>query len=292
MLRLFALILCALAAATLNWDAPAHAAAPAATEQRLQRITIRTVGTGPMSVVFIPGLASPSSVFDAAAAKMKRGDRLVFVQINGCAGSKPGTAPLGNLIPGAVDELAAWMKANDIGPAAVIGHSMGGLMALMLASRHPEETSRLLIVDSLPFYGMLFGPTATPDTVRPIVEQMRAGLVSGTAPLAVPPHMSNNEANRAKILTWLKASDRKTVGEALVEDATTDIRPELPSIKVPVMVLYAVAKPEDKAMAEALYASAYKTLPNYLLNAVEDSEHFIMLDQPKVFDDEVRYFLR
>ena len=36
-----------------------------------------------------------------------------------------------------------------------------------------------MIVDALPFYGMLFGPSATPDVVRPMVEKMRAGMVSG-----------------------------------------------------------------------------------------------------------------
>jgi len=291
MLRRCSLILAAMAASTLDWSGAAHAA-PAAAEQRLSRITIRSVGEGDMPVIFIPGLASPPSVFDEAAAKIEKGNRLVFVQVNGFAGSPPGTAPLDDLIPGAVDELAGWMAANHLGKAAVVGHSMGGLMALMLAKRHPEAASRLLIVDALPFYGMLFGPTATPDTVRPLVEQMRAGLVSGTAPAQVPPHMTNSETNKAKILEWLKSSDPKTVGEALVEDATTDVRPDLPSMTIPVTVLYAVPTPANKAMADALYASAYKALPNVKLNPIAGSEHFIMLDQPTQFDDALTYFLR
>lgn len=290
MLRSCALILAALAASTLDWSAPVHAAP--VQEQRLSRITIRSVGKGSMAVVFIPGLASPSSVFDQAAAQIGKGNRLIFVQVNGFAGSSPSAGASDNLLPGAVDELAAWMAANHLNKAAVIGHSMGGLMALMLAKRHPEAASRLLIVDSLPFYGMLFGPSATPDTVRPIVEQMRAGLVSGKVPPQVPPHMSNSEANRAKILAWLKTSDPKTVGEALVEDATTDVRPDLPSINIPVTVLYAVPTPDSKKMADALYASAYRTLPNYKLNPIDGSEHFIMLDRPAEFDDAVKYFLR
>ena len=293
-MRLIALVLAACAASTLSWSPPAQAApaAPVVSEQRLSRITIRSIGEGDMPVVFIPGLASPSAVFDAAAAKIKDGNRLIFVQINGFAGSAPSTAPLDNLIPGAVDELAGWMAANNLGKAAVIGHSMGGLMALMLAKRHPEAASRLLIVDALPFYGMLFGPTATPDTVRPVVEQMRAGVVSGATPFAVPPHMTNSEANKAKILAWQKASDRRTIGEALVEDATTDVRADLPSIEIPVTVLYAVATPANKAMADALYASAYESLPNLELVPIEGSEHFIMLDQPTEFDNAVKNFLR
>lgn len=292
MLRTCALILAALAASTLDWSATAYAAPPAASEQRLSRITIRSVGEG-APVVLIPGLASSPSVYDGVAAKIGKGRRLIFVQVNGFAGSKPGTGPVEGLMPGAVDELAAWLAANGIEKPAVVGHSMGGLMAMMLAKKHPAAAGKLLIVDSLPFYGMLFGPTTTPDAVRPIVEQMRAGLVSGTAPPAVPPHMSNSEAGKAKILEWLKSSDPKTVGEALVEDATTDFRPELPTLSgIPVTVLYAAATPEFKPMADRLYADAYKPLPDAKLVAVENSEHFIMLDQPERFSEEVTRFLQ
>lgn len=291
MMKAIALTLSICAATTLNWSAPAHAAPAAGTEQRLDRITIHSVGSG-APVVLLPGLASPAAVYDNVAPKIAGNHRLIFVQVNGFAGSAPGTK-VDNLLPAMVDELAGWLAANHIQKPAVIGHSMGGLMAMMLAKRHPEAAGRLLIVDALPFYGMLFGPTATPDTVRPFAEQMRAGLVSGTTPLAVPPHMSNSDAGKAKVLAWLKASDPKTVGEALVEDSTTDVRPDLSSLaNVPVTVLYAVSDPGAKAMADALYREAYKALPNAKLVSVEKSEHFIMLDQPARFDEEVAAFLR
>ena len=287
-MRVFALILAACAASTLDWSG-AHAAAPEAPEQRLSRITIRSVGEG-SPVVLIPGLASSPAVYDDVVAKAGKGRRLILVQINGFAGSKAG--PVDNLVPGAVDELAGWLIANKVQKPAVIGHSMGGLMALMLASKHPSAAGKLMIVDALPFYGMLFGPTATPDAIRPLVEQMRAGLVSGKSPPQVPPHMSHTEAGKAKVLEWLKTSDPKVVGEALVEDATTDVRPKLQSITQPITVLYAVPSPERAAVTKALYTDAYKTAPAARLVGVDGSEHFIMLDQPARFATEVETFLR
>lgn len=290
-MRAIALALAACGACTLNWSAPAHSA-PEAAEQRLSRITVRTMGDG-APVVLIPGLASPAAVYDEVTAKIGKDHRLILVQVNGFAGSPASSGSVDNLLPGAVDELAAWLAANHIEKPAVIGHSMGGLMGMMLAKAHPHAVGRLLIVDALPFYGMLFGPTATPDAIRPVVEQVRAGLVNGTSPPQVPPHMSNTDAGKTKILAWLRASDPKTVGEALVEDATTDFRPELPALwAVPVTVLYAAPSTEMKPMADGLYREAYKGLPNAKLVPVESSEHFIMLDQPERFDEEVAAFLR
>jgi pimeloyl-ACP methyl ester carboxylesterase len=287
-MRTLALILAAAAASTLNWTQPANAS-PAAQEQRLSHISIRSVGAG-APVVLIPGLASPPAVYDALAAKIGGNHRLIFVHVNGFAGSAAG--PADNLIPGVVDELAGWLAANHVEKPAVIGHSMGGLMAMMLANKHPDAAGRVMVVDALPFYGMLFGPQATPEVIRPIVEKMRAGMVSGTAPMEAPPGMTNNDAGKAKVTAWLKASDPKIVGEALVEDATTDIRPDLPAIKQPLTVLYAVPSADRAPLTKALYAGAYKDAPNARLTGVDNSEHFIMLDQPQAFAEAVEAFLR
>ena len=287
-MRTLALILAAAAASTLNWTQPANAS-PAAQEQKLSHISIRSVGTG-SPVVLIPGLASPPAVYDALAAKIGGNRRLIFVHVNGFAGSAAG--PADNLIPGIVDELAGWLAANHVEKPAVIGHSMGGLMAMMLATKHPDAAGRVMVVDALPFYGMLFGPQATPEVIRPMVEKMRAGMVSGTAPMEAPPGMTNNDAGKAKVTAWLKASDPKIVGEALVEDATTDIRPDLPAINQPLTVLYAVPSADRAPLTKALYAGAYKDAPNARLSGIENSEHFIMLDQPAAFADAVEAFLR
>ena len=119
----------------------AHAQPPVTAEQRLNRITIRTIGKG-SPVVLIPGLASSPAVFDDVAARIARDHRLILVQVNGFAGSQAASTPLDGLIPGAVDELAGWLAANRIEKPAVIGHSMGGLMAMMLAKRHPAAAGQ------------------------------------------------------------------------------------------------------------------------------------------------------
>lgn len=287
-MRVFALMLAACAASTLNWTAPA-VAAPAPAEQRLSHITVRSVGTG-TPVVLIPGLASPASVYDGLAAKIGKNHRLILVQVNGFAGSKAG--PTEQLLPGIVDDLAGYLAANHISKPAVIGHSMGGLTAMMLAAKHPEAAGKVMVVDALPFYGMLFGPTATPDTVRPIVEKMRDGMISGTVPMDPPGGMTNQAATKVQIGNWLKASDRAVVGEALVEDATTDIRSDLPSIKQPITVVYALPDAANAGIIKAVYGDAYKTAPGAKLTGVDNSMHFIMLDQPEAFATAVEEFLR
>jgi pimeloyl-ACP methyl ester carboxylesterase len=42
--------------------------------------------------------------------------------------------------------LAAWLDANDIASAAVVGHSMGGQVALLLAASHPAKVGALVLI--------------------------------------------------------------------------------------------------------------------------------------------------
>ncbi len=49
-----------------------------------------------------------------------------------------------------VDDLVAWMDAQGLERASMVGHSMGGKTAMLLACRHPERVERLVVVDIAP----------------------------------------------------------------------------------------------------------------------------------------------
>lgn len=47
-------------------------------------------------------------------------------------------------------DVLAWMDANNWAQATIVGHSMGGKVAMWLACRHPERVTRLVVVDVAP----------------------------------------------------------------------------------------------------------------------------------------------
>lgn len=49
-----------------------------------------------------------------------------------------------------MDDLIAWLDAKGIAKAVLVGHSMGGKTAMLLACRHPERVERLVVVDIAP----------------------------------------------------------------------------------------------------------------------------------------------
>jgi pimeloyl-ACP methyl ester carboxylesterase len=270
---------------------PAAAPAAASAETRLPHISIRSIGHGD-PVVLIPGLATPRAVWDGIAPELARGHRVLLVQVNGFGGDDPGANLHEGILAGAVEDLVRYLDDNRIARPAVIGHSMGGLIGMMLAKAHPDHVGRLMIVDSLPFFGVLMAPNATVETVRPVAAQLRTMLQAQTGDQPAPPNMSLTEAGRARIAGWMSAANRQVAGQAAYEDVTSDLRADVPAIgRVPVTVLYAVPDPARAEMFRTAFAGAYAAAPSIRVIPVENSAHFIMLDQPDRFREAVTAFL-
>lgn len=49
-----------------------------------------------------------------------------------------------------VADVLAWLDARGLGAVDLMGHSMGGKVAMLLACRHPERVRRLALVDIAP----------------------------------------------------------------------------------------------------------------------------------------------
>jgi pimeloyl-ACP methyl ester carboxylesterase len=296
---LFAAAMSAALVANGGLSSPALALAPAPRAASFQptRFTVSVEGAGP-DVILIPGLTSSRHVYDHAVASLGGRYRVHRLQVAGFGGEPARGNATGPVLAPIVEELHAYIAANRLRRPMIVGHSAGGLMALMLAQRHPEDLSRALIVDSLPFYGMLFGPQATAESIAPQVATLRDAIAAmnddawRAQQAASAARLVSTAAGQAELVADSMASDRSVVARALYEDATTDMRPLLPAIRTPLTVLYAVNPFATEASYGQLMHSGYAGAPNVQLIPVEPSYHFIMLDQPDRFDALLGAFLR
>ncbi|PIX59288.1 MAG: alpha/beta hydrolase, partial [Lysobacterales bacterium CG_4_10_14_3_um_filter_64_11] len=65
------------------------------------------------------------------------------------------------------DRVLAYVKERGLASPVVIGHSLGGVLALKMALQSPHTFSRMIIVDSLPFFPAAQNPAATVATATP-----------------------------------------------------------------------------------------------------------------------------
>lgn len=273
------------------------AVAPAAT--LLPHISITTMGSKGSPVVLIPGLSSPRATWAGIAPQIARDHRVILVEVNGFGGSAPGDNLKPGLLDGVVADLTAYLTAQKLTKVDMIGHSMGGLLALMMAKAHPDRVSKLMIVDALPYIGEIFVPGATVAMLTPQAAAIQAAMAAqygkpqdAAANAGVAAGQALTPDARAKVAGWIAEADPRVTGQALYEDMTTDLRPDMAAIAAPITMVYPWSAMLPKARAETLYRAAYAKAPAVTFVDIGDSGHFVMLDQTAAFATAVAGFLK
>lgn len=255
-------------------------------------------------IILIPGLSSSPEIWqgtvDHLIAQDGVGWRIHRIHVQGFAGAPAKANATGPVAAPVAEEIARYIREQGLNKPAVVGHSMGGTMGMMLAARHPDLVGKLMVVDMIPFMGAMFGPPGTTaESVIPVADQVYAA--QSTAPRdqyltqakAAVTAMIKTEAARSGPLQDTETSDQQVSASAFRELIVTDLRPELSRITAPVEVLY--VKFNDPrmtdAITDAIYKMSFSNLPGAKLKRIDDSAHFIMLDQPQAFYGDLDAFL-
>jgi pimeloyl-ACP methyl ester carboxylesterase len=264
------------------------------------RFSVVVEGQGP-DVILIPGLTSSRHVWDPVAAHLKGHYRLHLLQLGGFAGEPVGGNASGPVSAPVAEDLARYNEANRLDHPAVIGHSMGGTIAMMLAARHPSDVGRVMVIDMPPFLGVFFaGPGATAESVKPMAAQIRASMEASTGPerekriTDTIATMVKTESARPTNVKEGVDSDPGVGARAMEELVATDLRPELKNITAPLTEVH-VWTPQYPISAEQLtagYQAMFKEAKNAKVVRIDDSYHFIMVDQPDRLNAVIDEFLK
>jgi N-formylmaleamate deformylase len=245
------------------------------------RISVVVQGSGP-DVVLIPGLTASRDMWRATVAAVP-GYRYHLIQVNGFSGTRAGANAEGPVVEPVAAEIGRYIASGRLDRPALIGHSMGGTLAMMIAARQPRLAGRVMVVDMLPQPAGLFGGSA-------------AGLGSLADRLASTPggrRLLGSLVGQFGADTPGRESDPDVVARATHDLARTDLAPELPAITAPMTVLFATpgaSSPEHRRIVQN-YRFSYAGAKTAKLRPIGESGHMIMYDQPARFADEVKRFL-
>jgi pimeloyl-ACP methyl ester carboxylesterase len=249
------------------------------------RITVVTRGSGP-DVILIPGLASSSGIWASTAAAIP-GYRYHFVQVAGFAGAPAAGNDSGPVAASVAEEIARYIAVRRLDRPAVVGHSMGGSIAMMLGARHPGAIGKVMVVDMLPSPARTLGVPA--PAMKPLAKLI-GGQLQGADRLRrdLKPLLA-----RFGSFAWLEGrSDPGVVARSVEELLGTDLTPELRRIRAPLTVVYACPT-ISLACSEVsgAFTRAYAARPGTRLVRIDRSGHTVMLDQPAAFQLALRGFL-
>ncbi|HWD38595.1 MAG TPA: alpha/beta hydrolase [Fimbriimonas sp.] len=257
---------------------------------------VRVVGHG-APMILIPGLACGGDVWNSTVDHYKDHFTCYVLTLPGFAGQPPIEAPV---LPQVRDQIVAYIHDHHLKKPVIVGHSLGATLALWVAATSPDSVGKVVAVDGAPWLPALQFPNASLEIATKQADALRKTMASEGHERFVAGMRQSLQSmiTSPNDVDWMlqscESSDPKTVGEAMYELYSTDLRPEMKKIRAPVLMLAEGAYFTTPAIREAAtksYEAQIHDIPQHTLKMSKAARHFIMLDDPSFFFAEIDAFL-
>jgi pimeloyl-ACP methyl ester carboxylesterase len=263
-------------------------------ETRGSRVRYLVGGEGE-PLVLVHGLGGAAANWLALTPLLLPGRRLLVPELPGHCGSSP--LPVAPSLNAFADHVALVMEREGLSRAPVVGHSLGGAIALRLAIRRPDLVSAIVLAGAagisssrrsaryaLTITGIL-KPARKIAPHRRLVARsaMLKWLVFGRWGAADPPALPADVVE-AFLAGPARHTDTLSAARALVRD---DPRPDLQRVRCPALVLWG-ARDNQLSVEDAFdYARRLRAR----LRVIADCGHLLIAERPDACADAITEFL-
>jgi pimeloyl-ACP methyl ester carboxylesterase len=243
-----------------------------------QDLAFSKAGRGP-GLVLIHGFAGNRSVWEGFDAAFTDRRTVLAVDLPGCGASAAmETIDFDDL----ADRVAACMKAQGLERSALVAHSMGGLVALRVAAKYPDQVTGLVLIDTplLPLGASQAEALAKAFEADPLATfRARYGA------------FAKDDAQREHIVLDASHISGKVLA-AYTRARTVANEGVVAKVKCPVLLLASpILIPDPQAQNERLKEAGYGAFRELQPIRFPDVRHWIMWDEPKLTKRAVHEFL-
>ncbi len=252
-------------------------------------------------IILIPGATCSGDEWNETVARYSSKYQCHVLTLAGYAGAAPLTkAPYLSEIKHQIEE---YITDNKLDNVVIIGHSIGGVMAMWIASENKVKLGKVVVVDAMPFFALAQNPAAADTFNEAIAKGMldRYNSMDDKSLLDQQKNMARfmclDSTRWDLISAWGLKSDKKTMAYTMAEMLGMDLRKKISGITCPVLVLAAFnPMPEypgfTKEMVSQTFGEQYKNCSKCILHVAGGGcKHFIMYDAPKWYFSELDNFL-
>ena len=231
---------------------------------------------GEPAVVFVHGAGMNRTAWQLQARNVAHNGRRVFaVDLPGHGRSQ---GPPLRSITEMADWLALFMEASETGPATIIGHSMGALVALEVAARHHSNLTKLLLIgvaENMPVHPDLL---AAANANQPLGPKLIVFWGLGSAS-QIGGHLQPGFWVHGASETLLKSSKLGVLGNDLTaSNSYQDSLKAAAKISCPVKLILSA---DDKMTAVKSGVALGKAISNASIDIISNCGHMIMLERPE-----------
>lgn len=251
---------------------------------------VKVSGKGNSSIIFIPGFACSGQVWDETKSNYEKDYMCYTLTMAGFAGvPAQANASFANW----EKSIASFIIDKKLNKPILVGHSMGGGLAMAIAADYPDLISKIVVVDALPCLAALMDTTfkSNPgNDCTPVISQFAA--MSDAKFLQMQrmtmPSLMADTLHLAQVVNWSVLSDRKTFAGMYCDFSNTDLRTKIASIKCPCLILLESSFSNYKPAIE----NQFKNLKTAEFKYASKGLHFIMYDDKPWFDQQLASFIK
>lgn len=252
--------------------------------------SITKTGKGDQALIFIPGFASSGDVWNETVDSLKSDYTCYVLTMSGFAG----VPPKDNIsFEHWKTEIAKFIKENKINKPIVIGHSMGGGLAMAIAADYPDLLNKFVVVDALPCLFALTNPefkSVADNDCSNLVDQimkMPEDQFIQMQKMSVA-RLSTTQSKHHEILDWGLKSDRKTFAQMFCDFSNTDLRQRIKNVRTPSLILL---EAPFKTIEDSINEQ-YIEMPSAQLKYANQGLHFVMFDDKEWYINQLIDFLK
>lgn len=252
--------------------------------------SVSKVGVAPQSIIFIPGLANSADVWRETIEHLQDYYTCYSLTMAGFATEKPNP---NSSISFWTDQIAHYVQEQNIQKPILVGHSLGGVIAMNLASDYPDLFQKLIIIDSVPYFSGFSIFSFTSKRIKNCSSFTQKFISIPEKQFENQQYkaiykMTSNKEKVSEILQWSLASDRETFAKLYCELTNSDLREKIKNINIPTMVLLQT----NFKYAKPMLNSQYKNIQQVTLKYAPKSAHYIMYDNFDWYINEIGNFIK
>jgi pimeloyl-ACP methyl ester carboxylesterase len=253
------------------------------------------------ALILIPGMTCGPWEWGNEIRRFAGSHRIYAITLPGFDGAPPINAPLFDTVSA---DFWALLQRQNIQKPTVIGHSIGGTLAILLGEQHPDRLRAVIAIDGLPTF---------PGTESMSAAQRNATAARTSAAVA---SLSQNQfaVSQKQSLPYMvtAASDADAIARRaglanpaataqwMAEDVALDLRPALKNVTIPLIEIapfdptldpFGPSHIPDATAKRRYYASFFAAAPRAEVRVIAPSRHFIMYDDAAALDEAIAQIL-
>jgi pimeloyl-ACP methyl ester carboxylesterase len=273
----------------------------------LEHVEVR--GEGPVPVILLPGLGCDWTVWEQFMQRNASRYTMYAVTLPGMRGGEAPRLTTDNwysqpvYLGNAEEAVLDMMRARKLNKPVIVGHSLGGHLALRLVARQSSRFRGAVCVESSPAFP-LGGPIEklppaerdriVNDELGPQIATMSQEQWAKDQAETVP-RLVTDPVRAGQILEMTSSAPSKVAGRYFTELMASDLTEELNNIEVPTLAICAIPTkgvPRDRVeRVRDILKRSFGKNPKIEVRFLENARHYVMDDAPEELDKTVAEFI-